>query len=590
MSTGRTGGRRGRLLAIATIASVAVLAAGTAVHAVPPVPPDPPADVTVECAADVPAPVDLTATDTEDGDITVSPVDVVTPGASTHEFVVTRTWTFEDSDKETASVSQTITVADTEAPTGTAPPNLTVVGVDQIPTAETLTGTDTCDGDVESAIPVDVTDPSPVVDPDDQVITRSWTFTDEAGNTSDPVTQTITVIPTAADLAITVTPGDDPAAAGDQLVYTVRVENLGPDTATDVTVTAPAFTAPAAGATFDDTTGCDNSPSGLTLSCELGELPSGQTSTVEVTIDVPLTATGSISQTWTVAADPAVPDDDDTNNAVTTETATTTLADLSVITGVAEAPTTSTSVANGQLVASALAADDAVTTTITIDNAGPSNATNVAMTATFTSAITELTVVDSGIYTCSLTAAVLTCTVASHPADATASIVVSGILTSTATGTAEIVTVGVLSDTTDPLPTNNSTRATVTITDDSTATTSTTIADSTTTTAATTTTIETTTTAATTTVAAVVPTTAAPASGAPLPATGSDSNNVVRASIIVLLAGLAAVLIARRRPDLVASLRPANWGGSAPAALPTRRVSSNGVSTVIEEPVRRPKP
>ncbi|MCQ0113156.1 hypothetical protein, partial [Zhouia amylolytica] len=41
-------------------------------------------------------------------------------------IIVTRTWTFTDSCDNTASVSQTITVADTTAPTFTAPDDITI--------------------------------------------------------------------------------------------------------------------------------------------------------------------------------------------------------------------------------------------------------------------------------------------------------------------------------------------------------------------------------------------------------------------------------------------------------------------------------
>ncbi len=82
----------------------------------------------------------------------------------------------------------------------------------------------------------------------DQTITRTWDVTDLAGNLTT-VTQTITVIPTGADLAITATAG--PATAGDDLVYTVTVENLGPDPATGVVVTTAAMTgATTVGCTF----------------------------------------------------------------------------------------------------------------------------------------------------------------------------------------------------------------------------------------------------------------------------------------------------------------------------------------------------
>ncbi|MFK7809283.1 MAG: hypothetical protein AB8F74_15875, partial [Saprospiraceae bacterium] len=81
-----------------------------------PMAPAPPADVMVQCAADVPASVDLTATDNCSPDVTVSPTVVVTPGACANQFVEVRTWTFADACGNESSVSQTITVNDDTAP------------------------------------------------------------------------------------------------------------------------------------------------------------------------------------------------------------------------------------------------------------------------------------------------------------------------------------------------------------------------------------------------------------------------------------------------------------------------------------------
>ncbi|MCX7549233.1 hypothetical protein, partial [Xanthomarina sp. F2636L] len=80
-----------------------------------PVAPAAPADLTVECIDDVPAPIDLTATDNCAGDVVATPVDS-TDSSDPCNVVVTRTWTFTDSCNNTSSVSQTITVSDTTAP------------------------------------------------------------------------------------------------------------------------------------------------------------------------------------------------------------------------------------------------------------------------------------------------------------------------------------------------------------------------------------------------------------------------------------------------------------------------------------------
>jgi hypothetical protein len=83
-------------------------------------PPDAPApleEVNVHCATDVPLPVQLTANDNCDGDITVSPSVVITPGNCENQFTEVRTWTFVDSCGNQSSVSQTINVNDDTPPT-----------------------------------------------------------------------------------------------------------------------------------------------------------------------------------------------------------------------------------------------------------------------------------------------------------------------------------------------------------------------------------------------------------------------------------------------------------------------------------------
>ncbi len=87
----------------------------------PPVFTDPtPMDVTVSCLADVPPPVNLTATDDNDPSFPkqISPVDSPDP-ASLNPCaggMITRTWTATDADGMSASVSQTITVLADAAP------------------------------------------------------------------------------------------------------------------------------------------------------------------------------------------------------------------------------------------------------------------------------------------------------------------------------------------------------------------------------------------------------------------------------------------------------------------------------------------
>ena len=87
-----------------------------------PAAPAPPPDMALSCAADIPPPVDLTATDNCSGEITVSPTVQTITGACANDITIFRTWTFTDECGNTSSVSQTITVFDGVAPVPPAAP------------------------------------------------------------------------------------------------------------------------------------------------------------------------------------------------------------------------------------------------------------------------------------------------------------------------------------------------------------------------------------------------------------------------------------------------------------------------------------
>ena len=163
-----------------------------------PTAPSPPADVTVQCADDVPPPIDLTATDNCDGDIIVSPIPQITPSACANDFIEVRTWTFTDATGNTRSVSQTITVLDDTAPVApAAPADLTLQCADDVPPPIDLTATDNCDDAITVSPTVQLI---PGACANDFVEVRTWTFADVCGNASS-VSQTITVQDDTAPVA-----------------------------------------------------------------------------------------------------------------------------------------------------------------------------------------------------------------------------------------------------------------------------------------------------------------------------------------------------------------------------------------------------
>ena len=128
-----------------------------------------PPDTTVECGA-IPDPIVMTAIDSCD-----SSVDVVFEEITDDDNIY-RTWTATDNAGNSAQCVQTITVLDTAPPwfTDGCPPD-TTVEPDAIPDPPPMTAIDNCDPDVDVAF--DEID-------DSNIITRTWTATDNAGNST----------------------------------------------------------------------------------------------------------------------------------------------------------------------------------------------------------------------------------------------------------------------------------------------------------------------------------------------------------------------------------------------------------------------
>ena len=143
------------------------------------------------------------------------------------------------------------------------------------------------------------------------------TMTDSAGNTSEfsPCAQ---VAPDAgtANLSISKQDSPDPATVGSPLTYTIAVSNLGPDAATNVTVTD---TLPA-NVTFVSASASIGSCSGTTtVTCVIGTIANG--ANVSIGIVVTPTATGTLTNTTTVTG--AGTDPVSANNSATATTTVT---------------------------------------------------------------------------------------------------------------------------------------------------------------------------------------------------------------------------------------------------------------------------
>ena len=130
-----------------------------------------------------------------------------------------------------------------------------------------------------------------------------------------------------ADVAITKVGSPKPVTAGNNLSYTLKVSNDGPDVATDVTVSDPL---PATTSLVSATTsaGACSHASG-TVSCSLGDLAVGGTVTIVVVVTVGAGVTAE-ELTNTATASSPTPDPDSSNNTATDTTDVVTSADLAV--------------------------------------------------------------------------------------------------------------------------------------------------------------------------------------------------------------------------------------------------------------------
>jgi hypothetical protein len=165
--------------------------------------------------------IDLTWTDNCDGTSTVTGTDV-SDGLTCPE-TITRTWTYTDACGNNATVAQTITVHDTQAPViAGLPVDVTVECAGDLPAMVDLTWTDNCDG-TSTVTGTDVSDGLTCP----ETITRTWTYTDACGNNAT-VSQTIiiddTTPPTASNPATTTVPGG-PAPAVDVTVVIDEADN-----------------------------------------------------------------------------------------------------------------------------------------------------------------------------------------------------------------------------------------------------------------------------------------------------------------------------------------------------------------------------
>ncbi len=181
-----------------------------------------PANITVQCSS-VPAAAligtDVTATDNCDASVNITYSEVRTDGTCPDSYTLTRTWTATDNCGNSSSSSQLITIQDTTAPVLAGIPANITVQCSSVPAAALIgtdvTATDNCDASVSIVFAETRTDGTC---PDTYTLTRTWTATDNCGNSSSS-SQLITIQDTTAPVLagipanITVQCSSVPAAA-----------------------------------------------------------------------------------------------------------------------------------------------------------------------------------------------------------------------------------------------------------------------------------------------------------------------------------------------------------------------------------------
>jgi uncharacterized repeat protein (TIGR01451 family) len=179
-----------------------------------------------------------------------------------------------------------------------------------------------------------------------------------------------------ADLIVTKSDSPDPAVAGEQLTYTIEVENDGPDAAQSVTVID---TLPQGVSYASDTGNCEEGPVGV-LTCKPGDMLSGNqqqfTITVDVAADLVFNAGGPTVMTNEASVTAIVVDPNPGDNTVTEDTVVVAVADLEIVSFTAIDPPDEILIGE----------DVQVTLRKVITNNGPSTPMNVKLTNMATAA------------------------------------------------------------------------------------------------------------------------------------------------------------------------------------------------------------
>jgi len=248
-----------------------------------------------------------------------------------------------------------------------------------------------------------------------------------------------------ADLEVSKGDMPDPVAGGGQVTYEIVVDNLGPSTASGVTLTdtIPAGAAFVSAEEVDNPGACAEA-SGV-VTCDLGDLTSSDVRTIDVVVTAP-SGSGSMSNDVSVGSTTPDPDEDNNNSTETTDFANG--ADLSV--SQADTPDPVTAGSN--------VADE-----LTVANAGPDGATGVVITDTLPAGTTFVAASASQGTCAPPSGGVVTCSLGAIASDAGATVTITAKKPSTTTETTITNTASISGDQLDPSPGDNDSSETTTV-------------------------------------------------------------------------------------------------------------------------------
>jgi uncharacterized repeat protein (TIGR01451 family) len=270
------------------------------------------------------------------------------------------------------------------------------------------------------------------------------------GNPNNNNSSATTSVVAVADLATTKTGPTVPVAAGTNIIYTIGVSNAGPSDATNVVVTD---TLPVGVNFVSSTAGCTGT---TVLTCNLGTLVNGASTSFNVTVGVPANYLSSRSETTAVISQTAAVTSSTTdpnlgNNTATVSTTLIAVADLSIAKSGAPNP---------------VDAGTPLTYTITVTNHGPSDSTGTTVTDTLPAGVNFTTSSIGCTGTTTLTCNVGTVAAGASPSFTVTVAIPANFLSSRFEKTATITntaTVAPGTGVTDPNLSNNSASVNITV-------------------------------------------------------------------------------------------------------------------------------